>query len=106
MFWQCFQWFFDTVKEFTKLERIEIGGLKGRTLGNRVIDIYRDFNESFTLFATRTYDVLDPDNSDFQTDYENFQKHVDLLDRQLASVLCQAFDECHNLQAIFKVGHD
>lgn len=86
-----------------KLERIEIGGLKGRCLGNRILAIYREFNEKFTLFATRTYDVLDPDNKDFEADYKNFQKHIDYLDRQLASVLCHAFDECHNLQAIFKV---
>jgi len=86
-----------------KLERIEIGGLKGRSLGGRVIAIYRKFNENFTLFATRTYDLLDPGNEEFQVDYKNFQKHIDCLDRQLASVLCQAFDECHNLQAIFKV---
>ena len=68
-----------------------------------MISIYRKFNEYFTLFATRTYDVLDPDNNDFHVDCKNFKEQIDCLDRQLASVLCEAFDECHNLQLIFKV---
>lgn len=92
------------MKEFTKLERIEIGGLKGRSLSSRIIRIYREFTENFTLFATRTYDVLDPEDKNFISDYLQYQKHIDNLDRQLASVLCQAFDECCNLDAIFKVG--
>ncbi|XP_065217396.1 dynein beta chain, ciliary [Planococcus citri] len=97
------QWFFDTVKEFTKLEKIEIGGLKGRSLGARIISIYREFNENFTLFSTRTYDVLDPEDSHFPNDYKHFQDHINKLDRKLASVLCQAFDECYNLEGIFKL---
>lgn len=91
------------MKEFTKLERIEIGGLKGRSLSNKIIRIYREFTENFTLFATRTYDVLDPEDMNFVNDYLQFQKHIDNLDRQLASVLCQAFDECCNLDSVFKV---
>ncbi len=103
VFINLIQWFFDTVKEFTKLERIEIGGLKGRPLSNRIVGIYREFTENFTLFATRSYDVLDPEDHNFMIDYKIFQMKIDNLDRQLASILCQAFDECSDLDAVFKV---
>ncbi|KAG8321110.1 hypothetical protein J6590_052486 [Homalodisca vitripennis] len=97
------QWFFDTVLEFMKLERVEIGGLKGRALSSRIITVSREFNDHFTVFATKTYDVLDPEDPSFLIDYESFQKNIEDLDRRLASILCQAFDDCSNLESVFKL---
>lgn len=97
------QWFFDTVLEFMKLERVEIGGLKGRALSSRIITVSREFNDHFTVFATKTYDVLDPEDPSFLLDYEAFQSNIQDLDRRLASILCQAFDDCSNLESVFKV---
>ncbi|KAK7573934.1 hypothetical protein V9T40_011125 [Parthenolecanium corni] len=97
------QWFFNTVKEFTKIERIEIGGTKGRSLSTRIINIYREFNENLTLFSAKTYDVLDPEDENFTNDFKSFQHRIENLDRQLASVLCQAFDECCDLDTAFKL---
>lgn len=91
------------MKEFMKLERIEIGGPKGHVLSKRIIDIYSEFNENFTLFTTRSHDTLDPENTNFFNDYQLLRKCINNLDYQLASVLCQAFDKCNNLDAIFRV---
>ncbi|XP_072155544.1 dynein beta chain, ciliary isoform X1 [Bemisia tabaci] len=97
------QWFFSTVMEFLKLERVEIGGLKGRTLSGRIIAISQEFNDHFTVFASKTYDVLDPEDESFLRDYKQFQSNICDLDRRLASILCQAFDDCFNLESVFKL---
>lgn len=97
------QWFFCTVIEFLKLEKVEIGGLKGRQLSARITGIYVEFNQFFAAFASKTYDVLDPDDSTFTTDFADFQKHISELDMKLAAILCQAFDDCYNLESVFKL---
>lgn len=86
-----------------KLERVEIGGLKGRALSARIVQVSKEFNDHFTVFATKTYDVLDPEDTSFIEDYEDFQANIEDLDRRLASILCQAFDDCSNLESVFKV---
>nr|NP_001262793.1 dynein heavy chain at 93AB, isoform C [Drosophila melanogaster]AGB96173.1 dynein heavy chain at 93AB, isoform C [Drosophila melanogaster] len=97
------QWFFFTVIEFLKLEKVEIGGLRGRQLSTRITDVYVEFNQYFTAFASKSYDVLDPDDHEFDEDFKGFQTRILELDMKLAAILCQAFDDCHNLESIFKL---
>ncbi|KAM7360514.1 dynein heavy chain at 93AB isoform 2-T2 [Cochliomyia hominivorax] len=97
------QWFFFTVIEFLKLEKVEIGGLRGRQLSTRITAVYIEFNQYFTAFASKSYDVLDPDDHEFDVDFENFQVRILELDMKLAAILCQAFDDCYNLESIFKL---
>lgn len=97
------QWFFCTVIEFLKLEKVEIGGLKGRQLSSKITAIYADFNQHFASFASKTYDVLDPDDSTFTQDFEVFQQRILELDMKLAGIFCQAFDDCHCLESVFKL---
>ena len=86
---QTIQWFFDTVQEFLKLEKIEIGGLKGRALSGKIVAVSQEFNDHFAVFASKTYDVLDPEDETFLHDYNSFQMKIRDLDRRLASILCQ-----------------
>lgn len=86
-----------------KLEKIEIGGLKGRVLSARIRDVSAQFQQCFTVFGSKTYDVLDPDDESFVKDYEQFQNKIYEMDLKLAAVLCQAFEDCSNLDSIFKV---
>lgn len=97
------QWFFRTVIEFLKLEKVEIGGLRGRQLSSRITAVYLEFNQYFTAFATKSYDVLDPDDNTFNIDFATFQKQIQELDMKLAAILCQAFEDCYNLESVFKV---
>jgi dynein heavy chain, axonemal len=97
------QGFFFTVIEFMKLEKVEIGGLKGRVLSARIIIVSTEFKQCFALYATKTYDVLDPDDPSFDNDFVQFQDSIQELDLKLASIFCQAFDDCYNLESVFKV---
>jgi dynein heavy chain len=90
--------------EFLKLEKVEIGGLKGRFLGIKVAGVLSQFHETFAMFGGITYDPLDPDDESFVQDYVVFMEKVEDMDRQLAAIFCQAFDDCCSLDSIYKVG--
>lgn len=102
------QWFFKTVLEFQKLEKIEIGGMKGRVLGGQIREISSEFDAYFTGFASKSYDVLDPDDETFNEDFKAFQENIIDLDLKLSTVLVESFDNCTTLESIFKVNrlHD
>lgn len=93
----------ETELEFNKLEKVEIGGLRGRGLSMKCGEIFEEFNVIYNVFRNIQYDVLDPDDKNIQADYELFtQKCLD-LDRRLAAIFSQAFDDCYNLDSIFKL---
>lgn len=98
------EWLFYTVLEFSKLEKVEVGGILGRSLSARIVSVYKEFQQLFTAFTTRSTDVLEPDDESFAIDCEKFSSSIIDLDSKLASILCQAFDDCHNLESVFKVG--
>ena len=47
-----------TVLQFSKLERVEVSGTRGKTLTNSVNQIYVDFQTAFETFQNVEYDVL------------------------------------------------
>ena len=90
--------------EFMKLEKIEFGGIKGKMLSSQVVQVFEEFQELYKLFTERTYDSLDPQDPLFMEDYENFNAAIADLDRRLATIVCQGFDDCSGPEAVFKVG--
>jgi hypothetical protein len=42
------------------LEKVEIGGIKGKALSTLVVKIFEEFREEFEKFGNQKYDVLDP----------------------------------------------
>ncbi|XP_058791425.1 dynein beta chain, ciliary [Phymastichus coffea] len=97
------EWLFDTVLEFSKLEKIEIGGVMGRSLSTRITGVYKEFQQLFAAFSTRGNDVLEPDDETFVQDCKKFSEAIVDLDSKLAAILCQAFDDCANLESTFKL---
>lgn len=97
------QWFFKTVLEFQKLEKIEIGGMKGRLLGGQIREISSEFDAYFHAFASKSYDVLEPDDDTFNVDFKDFQENIIDLDLKLSTVLVESFDNASTLESIFKV---
>ena len=49
--------------EFLKLEKIELGGVRGNILGSQVTQIYDEVFELVKVFADCKYDPLDPGDS-------------------------------------------
>ncbi|KAK2515653.1 hypothetical protein Q9233_014166 [Columba guinea] len=92
-----------TALDLMKLEKIEFSGIKGKTLGQQVLDMYEEFQEAYKLFSERTYDCLDLTNMDFEQDAFGFQQKVEDIDRRLGTVFIQAFDDASDLEHAFKL---
>jgi len=53
---------FEIHAEFTKLEKIEFTGIKGKQLSSQTMQIFDDFNELYKKFTFVTYDPLNPED--------------------------------------------
>uniref|UniRef100_H0X4M8 Dynein axonemal heavy chain 17 n=1 Tax=Otolemur garnettii TaxID=30611 RepID=H0X4M8_OTOGA len=94
---------YKTAIEFLKLEKIELGGVKGNILGKLVTQIYEEVFELVKVFADCRYDPLDPGDSSFDDDYADFETKIKDLDRRLATIFCQAFDDCCSIESSAKL---
>lgn len=94
---------FETAEEFMKLEKVEMGGIKGRSLGAQVVSIFEEFQGYYAVFPQRTYDSLDPLCKAFMDDYIVFNNHIYDLDRRLGSIICQGYDDCTGTEGTFKM---
>ncbi|XP_053322781.1 dynein axonemal heavy chain 11 [Spea bombifrons] len=94
---------FVTMLEFQRLEKLEFGGNKGKTLNEHVCHLYEEFTESCQVFKDISYDPTDCAYKEFENNYVEFKGKVLDFDTQLASLLCEAFNDCSGLESAFKV---
>uniref|UniRef100_H2ZKA8 AAA+ ATPase domain-containing protein n=1 Tax=Ciona savignyi TaxID=51511 RepID=H2ZKA8_CIOSA len=95
--------FFVRSQEFMKLEKIEFGGVKGRVLSQLVLNIFDGFQDLYKVFGERTYNPLDPEDPAFEDDFDSFTQSLSDLERQLANIICQGFDDCSGMASICKM---
>ncbi|XP_076314624.1 dynein beta chain, ciliary-like [Tachypleus tridentatus] len=95
--------FFETSQEFFKLEKVEIGGVRGRIYGVQVTNIYQEFFELYGSFASKTYNALDPASEEFVQHYKDFKEKIHDLDQRLGAIVCLSFEDCTSIEAIFKL---
>ncbi|XP_063095395.1 dynein axonemal heavy chain 11 isoform X2 [Cavia porcellus] len=94
---------FVTMLEFEKLERLEFGGTKGAILNEQIHEMSEEFMDLCKIFRQSTYDPSDYDNMEFENDYVAFKSKILDFDRRLGTILCEAFYNCHGLEAAFKL---
>ena len=92
-----------TIVQFSKLSKIEIGGTKGKTLTTSVAQIFVDFVAAVEAFKGVQYDIMDVDAKSFDDDFYEFRCRIKELERRLASVLTQGFDDCATITGKFKL---
>ncbi|CAK0838245.1 unnamed protein product [Prorocentrum cordatum] len=80
-----------TVMQFSKLERVEIGGTKGKTLTDCIVAIKEEFDVVVEEFKSVSYDIMDVGEQRFDEDFFKFRTSVRELDRRLGSLLGSAF---------------
>uniref|UniRef100_A0A2K5MWZ2 Dynein axonemal heavy chain 17 n=1 Tax=Cercocebus atys TaxID=9531 RepID=A0A2K5MWZ2_CERAT len=100
---QTIEELYKTAIEFLKLEKIELGGVRGNLLGNLVTQIYDEVFELVKVFADCKYDPLDPGDSNFDRDYADFEIKIQDLDRRLAAIFCQGFEDCSSIESSAKL---
>ncbi|TYZ60954.1 hypothetical protein PybrP1_011234 [[Pythium] brassicae (nom. inval.)] len=91
-----------TIQQFQKLAAMEIGGTKGKTLTTSVRQIHADFLETLLQIKAVHYDLMDLDAKHFEDDFYAFRTKNKELERRLASVINQAFDDARTVVGRFK----
>ncbi|KAH6561308.1 hypothetical protein BASA62_009917 [Batrachochytrium salamandrivorans] len=71
---------FETIIEFNRLEKIEIGGTKGKILSFQVAQIFSEFVTALSGFSKLKYDVLDISLFEFDVDLNKFHEKITDLD--------------------------
>ena len=89
--------------QFSKLPKIEIGGTKGRQLTMTVIEIYNEFINAQNNFLAVEYAIMDISIRKFDDDFYKFRCRIKELERRLASVLTQGFDDNDTIIGKFKL---
>ncbi|XP_030371689.1 dynein beta chain, ciliary [Scaptodrosophila lebanonensis] len=90
---------FNTGRDFIKLEKIIIGGLKGRQITSALEKILEEYNNNYREWTNIQYNPLDPDaeNSNFESDRLKFQAKTDILERMIAFQFEKALEDSHDL---------
>lgn len=52
-----------TVVDMMKLEKVEIGGIRGRALSQQVVRLHEEFLERYKMFTEKSYDCFDVHNT-------------------------------------------
>lgn len=58
-----------TIIQFNKLQKIDIGNTKGKTLSATVIQIFEEFQKSVTKFTSVEYDIMNIERREFEEDF-------------------------------------
>ena len=92
-----------TIVQFTKLNKIEIGGTKGKTLTTSVKQIHTEFLLAVEEFKKVNYDIMNVGAKEFDDDFYEFRCKIKELERRLASILTQGFDDSDTIYGRFKL---
>ncbi|XP_041519985.1 dynein heavy chain 9, axonemal [Microtus oregoni] len=92
-----------TALDFEKLEKLEFSGIRGNALSQQVQQMHEEFEEMYKVFLECPYDCLDLQSMEFENDVREFNKRVEDLDRRLATILIQAFDDTPDVEHAFKL---
>jgi dynein heavy chain len=92
-----------TILQFNKLERIELGGTKGATLTDTIRQIHAEFQTAVDAYKGLPYDTMDINEKSFDDDFYNFRNKIKELERRLASVITQGFDDNDTLTGKFRL---
>ena len=95
--------FTQTIVQFSKLSKIEVGGTKGKALTASVQQIYEDFVQAVIAFQNVPYDIMDVGATQFDDDFYDFRCKIKELERRLGSILTQGFDDCSTIFGRFKL---
>lgn len=89
--------------DFLQLEKIEIGGIKGRHLGERVRCILNEFHALYTFCIANHTNLLEPSNKQFNILRRNFKSKITVLERKLSQILMKTFSNCNSVESSIKV---
>ncbi|XP_068157565.1 LOW QUALITY PROTEIN: dynein beta chain, ciliary [Drosophila tropicalis] len=88
---------FEAAVQFQQLEKLEIGGLHGKLLTERLREIFNEFKMLFEQWSNVDIDLAAPAAHKwkcFKREQNIFFARMQLLEQKLATILLQAFKQC------------
>lgn len=83
--------------DFMKLDKIDFGGIRGQHLYQNHYDLLNEFHLIYNSFAKTNFSSIEMnDNINFQAIKIDFDKRIKTLERKLAQILRNAFENCTN----------
>lgn len=95
--------FTQIVAEFTKLEKVILGGSMGEQLTDSILTAHADFVATVETLKKCGYDIMDISVVKFDDDFYRFRCEVKDLERRLSATLIEAFEDAVTLEAKFKL---
>ena len=92
-----------TILHFNMLSDIEVGGTKGRELTGAIKLVHTDFQHAVGSFRGVSYDLMEVRAAAFDADYAAFCASVAQLERRLAAIIGEAFNDCTTLPGRFRL---
>ncbi|KAG8432457.1 hypothetical protein GDO86_016919 [Hymenochirus boettgeri] len=99
----CIEDLFTAAIDFLKLEKVEIGGLRGKILSEEIHTMCEESTESWRILQESKHDPLDYTDMGFLSDYINYCEQINNYDHHLGRILNMAFEESNGLESAFKV---
>ncbi len=93
----------ETIIQFSKLVKIEVGSTKGKALSESVHRIYLDFQKEVNKISEVDYDILDIDADGFDKCYLEFRQGVKEFERRLGAVICLGLDDSPTIYGKFQL---
>ncbi|XP_019712197.1 dynein heavy chain 11, axonemal [Hippocampus comes] len=94
---------FASALDFLKLEKVELGGSRGKILSEMVFSMSEEFQDRWRALRESKYDPLDYTNDDFIHQHRYFMEQNKDFDQRLGTVLNLAFQYSQNLKSTFKL---
>uniref|UniRef100_A0A3B5KZ49 Dynein, axonemal, heavy chain 11 n=1 Tax=Xiphophorus couchianus TaxID=32473 RepID=A0A3B5KZ49_9TELE len=94
---------FETMLEFQMMEKLELGGIRGRFYGEQVAKIHNEFTNHCQALKYSKYNPLDLTSQAFEDDCNTFKRRIADFELRLANLLCLAFKDCTGLESALKM---
>ncbi|XP_072771260.1 dynein beta chain, ciliary-like [Nerophis lumbriciformis] len=94
---------FAAALDFLKLEKIEVGGSRGKVLSEMVFRMTEDFHEGWRALRESKYDPLDYSDQVFVHQHKRFMEQNRDFDQRLGTLLNLAFHNSNNLKSTMKL---
>ncbi|KAJ6648778.1 Dynein beta chain, ciliary, partial [Pseudolycoriella hygida] len=96
---------FVTANEFSKLDRIEIGGIKGRNLSRGITDALLEYQKLYSRWSSVDFDPLDADGTAlaFEKIQNEYQENADKIERSLAQIFTESLQDCYTTEHCFQL---
>ncbi|XP_043931285.1 dynein axonemal heavy chain 11-like [Protopterus annectens] len=89
--------------DFLKLEKLEIGGSRGKILSEEIYSMNEEFHDIWRIFQESKYDPLDFSSMEFHSDYVRYIEQINDFDQRLGTILNLAFQQSRGLESAFKL---